>query len=154
MNRREYVIVSGTALCPPLVAGCTEDETDSDSGEANVGGDGGEGDGSGSAETTNSGDTVSQSATDDRPDFEILEHEFYRETFSGVRGTARNNTDSELSYAQVEVTFLDEADTQIGEGLDNVSELAAGRSWEFDCVYLGNSPERIASYEIEASTGF
>ncbi|MUV90388.1 hypothetical protein GJ629_11150 [Halapricum sp. CBA1109] len=86
---------------------------------------------------------------------EILDHSFYQEEFtSGVRGTAVNNTDGELSYVEANATFLDADGTQIGEGLDNVTDLAAGREWEFDCMFLGDDPSRIAEYEIEVSEGF
>lgn len=88
-------------------------------------------------------------------DLEILDHELYEDDFSaGVEGTVRNNSDEEMSYVEVQAVFLDEEGTQIGDSIDNVNDLAADREWEFDCMFLGDDPGRIDSYEIEASTGF
>ena len=50
--------------------------------------------------------------------------------------------------------FLDADGTQIGEGLDNVSDLAAGREWQFECAYLDSDADQIEEYEIEVTTGF
>jgi len=127
------------------LAGCSEDEGDSGGGDAN----GNSGDsGSGDSNNGNGG-------SNDQPDVEILNHEFYEDEFTvGVRGTAVNNTDSELGYVEAEAVFLDSEGTQIGEGLDNVTDLAAGREWEFDCMFTGQDESRIDSYEIDVSTGF
>jgi hypothetical protein len=146
MNRRQYLTTAVTAVGGVALAGCSE-EGDADEGNAN-GGDPGNGDTGGG--NSGGGDT----GGDDQPDVEIQSHEFYEEQFSaGVRGTAQNTTDRELSYVEAEAVFLDSEGTQIGEGLDNVSDLAAGRTWEFDCMFLGEDASRIASYEIEVSTG-
>ncbi|ELY72635.1 hypothetical protein C487_18266 [Natrinema pallidum DSM 3751] len=91
----------------------------------------------------------------DQSDVEILDHEFYDEGFqSSVRGTAVNNADRELSYVEATATFLDADGTQIGEGPDNVNDLAAGREWEFDCMYTSQDASRIEEYEVEVSLGF
>jgi len=129
LNRRRYLATIGTTVSALTLAGCSEDDSvDSGNGSS---GDGG----------------------NDQSDVEILNHEFYEEEFSsGVRGTAVNNTDNELSYVEATATFLDSEGTQIGEGLDNVSDLAAGREWEFDCMYTGQDDSRIEDYEVEVST--
>ena len=134
LNRRRYLATLGTTASALALAGCSEsDSGDSGSGDSNGGDSGG----------------------NDQPDVEILSHEFYEEEFSsGVRGTAVNNTDSELSYVEATATFLDSEGTQIGEGLDNVSDLAGGREWEFDCMFTGQDASRIEEYEVEVSTGF
>lgn len=140
VSRRRYLATVSAAVGGVALAGCSDDEGDAGAGGAD--GDGGDGDG-GSGDGNGS------------PDVEILDHEFYQEQFqSGVRGTARNNTDRELGYVEAEAVFLDENGTQIGDGIDNVTDLAAGREWEFECMYLDDDPERIDSYEIEVSTGF
>jgi len=159
MQRRKYLVALGTTASTLALAGCTSDDGgDSSGGDANGdssdsssdsdnsgnGDDGGDSDGGNSG----NGDT-------ERPDVEILSDEFYEEEFTaGVRGTAVNNTDRELSYVEATAVFLDSEGTQIGEGLDNVSDLAAGREWEFDCLFTGSDSSRIDTYEIEVSTGF
>jgi hypothetical protein len=149
------------------ISGCSADESDTDTGDVGGNGNGDAdtdtdtdtdtgGNGNGDADTDTDTDTdTGGNGNGDQPDFEILEHTFFQEQYSeGVRGTARNNTDSEFGYAEVEVVFLDDSGTQIGDGLDNVTDLAADRSWEFECLFLGDDASRIDSYEIEASTGF
>lgn len=144
--RRAFLGTAATAVGLGL-AGCSEDDTgDADGGDANDDED----------ETDDeNGDAGSGGGDTGQPDIEILDHSFYQEEFtSGVRGTAVNNTDSELSYVEANARFLDANGTQIGEGLDNVSDLAAGREWEFDCMFLGDDPSRIEEYEVEVSEGF
>ena len=165
MNRRTYLRVTGTALAATGLAGCSGDG-DSGAGDADGGGSGdADGGGSGDADSGGSGDADSGGSGDgsgsgsdgsgSQSKVEITAHEFYSEEFSqGVKGTLRNNTDTELGYVEVEAVFLDAEGTQIGDGIDNVTDLAAGRAWEFDCMFLGDNPERIDRYEIEASTGF
>jgi len=142
INRRQYLGTVTATVGALALAGCSEENGDS-----------GGGDTSGNSDNTDDGGAANDN--NDQPDVELLDHEFYEDQFSvGVRGTAVNNTDSELSYVEAEAVFLDESGTQIGDGLDNVNDLAAGREWEFDCMFLGNDESRIDSYEIEVSSGF
>jgi hypothetical protein len=122
LNRRQYLATLGTATGALALAGCSESESgDISGGNAN----GNSGDSASGDAGNGGGDSGSGN---DQPDVEILEDLFYEEEFSaGVRGTAVNNTDSELSYVEATATFLDEEGTQIGEGLDNVNGLVAGR---------------------------
>ncbi|WP_050031461.1 FxLYD domain-containing protein [Natrinema altunense] len=157
LNRRRYLGSLGTTAITLALAGCTSDESDSDEGNAN--GNSGDSDTSDSGNNNgdnNGGDTNSgDNGDDNQSDVEILDHEFYEEEFqSGVRGTAINNADRELSYVEATATFLDADGTQIGEGLDNVNDLAAGREWEFDCMYTSQDASRIEEYEVEVSVGF
>jgi len=146
LNRRRYLATIGTTASALALAGCSEDDS-GDSGGGDANGDGGDSDNGNNDNSGNGGN--------DQPDVEILNHEFYEEEFSsGVRGTAVNNTDSELSYVEATATFLDADGTQIGEGLDNVSDLAGGREWEFDCMFTGQDAGRIEEYEVEVTTGF
>jgi dipeptidyl aminopeptidase/acylaminoacyl peptidase len=142
MNRREYLVGAGGVASSMLLAGCSsEEESNRQDGDANNGGGSGGGNGDANQDTTQSGKSV-----------EILNHEWYEEDFSsGVRGTIENLTDNELSYVEVKAYFLDSEGTQIGEGLDNFSDLAGGRKAEFECVFLGDDASRVDSYEIETS---
>jgi len=161
LNRRRYLATLGTTASALALAGCSEsDSGDSGGGDANNNsGDSSNGNSDNSGGDSNSGNNNDGNRGDgggnDQPDVEILNHEFYEEEFSsGVRGTAVNNTDSELSYVEATATFLDADGTQIGEGLDNVSDLAGGREWEFECMFTGQDESRIEEYEVEVSTGF
>lgn len=140
INRRRYILTSSAVIGSLALSGCSGDDP-SDTAEGNP--------------ESNNGGSEGGNSGNEQSEVEILEHSFYEEQFtSGVIGTARNNTDNELNYVEVNAVFLDGEGTQIGEGLDNVSELAAGRTWEFDCMFLGENSGRIEQYEIEASTGF
>ncbi|MFC4407979.1 FxLYD domain-containing protein [Haloarchaeobius iranensis] len=160
LNRRRYLATLGTTASALALAGCTEDGGDSGGGDANDNsGDSSNGNSDNSGGDSNSGNSNDGNSGDggsnEQPDVEILNHEFYEEEFSsGVRGTAVNNTDSEISYVEATATFLDSEGTQIGEGLDNVSDLAAGREWQFECMFTGQEESRIEEYEVEVTTGF
>lgn len=151
-TRRRLFLRTVTGLgVTAVLAGCTEDEADTGGGDASNAGDT-----TGDTESDEATDTSGEQAdSDGAPDVEILSHEFYDEEYeSGVRGTAVNTTDRELSYVEANARFVDADGTQIGEGLDNVTDLAADRKWEFECMYLDTDPERIDSYEIEVGAGF
>jgi hypothetical protein len=154
LNRRRYLTAVGTTASALALAGCSESDSGDSSGGNVDNSNSGNGNSSGGGSNSGNGNS-GNSDGGDQPDVEILNDEFYEEQFqAGVRGTAVNNTDSELSYVEATATFLDSEGTQIGEGLDNVSDLAAGREWEFDCLYTGQDPERVDSYEVEVTTGF
>lgn len=92
---------------------------------------------------------------DDTPDdaqlVELVEHEWYEETFgSGVAGRAENISGQELSFVEVEVTFFDEENEQLGEGSDNTSPLEEDDTWEFDVEFSGDTVS-MYSYEIEVN---
>jgi len=70
---------------------------------------------------------------------------------NGVEGVAQNTADDVIDYAEIRVVFLDVEGVQVGEGLDNVTELAAGRKFEFDCMFTGDDWSAVSDYEIEAS---
>lgn len=150
-NRRKCLATIGTTVSALALAGCLEEgDSDSDSGDVNDNGGNSNGGDSDNGDNGDSGNGGS-----DQPDIELLEHEFYQEDFTeGVRGTAVNNTDSELGYVEANAVFLDESGTQIADGIDNVTDLAAGREWEFECLFLGSDASRIDRYEIEVSSGF
>ena len=62
------------------------------------------------------------------------------------RIVAKNVADEMLSYAEVSVVFLDEDGQQLGDNIDNTSDLAPGREWQFELPYLGEGD--FASYEL------
>lgn len=67
----------------------------------------------------------------------------------GVRGTAVNEGDGEISYTQIEAKFYNARDTRIGSGMDNINGLGPGRTWEFECLYMGMDGDRVDSYKLE-----
>lgn len=164
MRRRTYLTLAGTTLTAAL-AGCTEESDERESGGT---------DGSDNTETDtepeddNTDDdseteTDSEGGEDETADdgsgdgddsddpVEILEHEWYNngQFDVGVTGQVENISGEELTYVGVEVYFLDEEGVQFEEGLDNTTDLADGRIWEFDAGYLGDDPQRVDEYEIE-----
>lgn len=93
-------------------------------------------------------ETSSFEITRPEPKLEVIRAERYSDTYdSGVRGTAKNVSDQELSYAEVTVIFLDGSGRQLDSSFDNTSDLAPGREWQFDVMYWGN--EDFADFEIK-----
>lgn len=131
MNRRQIVSVVGSTLIVPI-AGCSStDETEREQGSADGNGD----------STSNQDELV-----------ELLEHEFYEgEREVGIRGQVENISDEELSFVEAEAFFLDSEGVQFAEGFTNVEYLPAGRIWEFETGFLGDEPDRIEDYEIQAA---
>jgi len=151
MQRRTLLATTGTVLSA-AIAGCgSSDPSDRQEGSADDGsGEGSADDGSGEGSADDGSGEGSADESESEQQIELLDHEFYEEEFSsGVSGTVENVSGEVLSYVEVQVYFLDSEGTQIGEGLDNTSDLAEGRRWEFDAAYLDSDPERIDTYEIE-----
>jgi hypothetical protein len=80
---------------------------------------------------------------------ELNEHDFQMrgQYNSAVVGTVENITDTELSMVSVEIAFVDSEGTQFAESLDSVTDLAAGRTWEFEAL-LTEEPHRVDDYDI------
>jgi len=156
MHRRRYLAL--TAATVAGVAGCTEDEGETEQGSANSGSTGNAESGStDNAESGSTGNAESGSASGSggsgvAEKVDLLEHEWYDEQFqSGVRGKAKNISDSELEYLKIKVVFLDADGVQIGDNFDNVTELAAGRTWQFETWFLGDDASAVDNYEITPS---
>jgi len=85
--------------------------------------------------------------TQPKPKLEIISESRYSDQYNtGVRGVARNVADQPLAYAEVSAVFLDSDGAQVGDGLDNTSDLASGREWQFDCQFLAG--DGFAAYEL------
>lgn len=142
MRRRNFIATIG-ATSTLAIAGCSSQESERQEGSA---------DGSSGESSSDDGSAGNSGGSSEQEQLvELVNHEFYNEgQFSiGVEGTLENVSGEELSYVAVNVYFLDSEGTQIGEGLDNTNDLAAGRTWEFDATYLDDEGDRIENYEIE-----
>lgn len=149
MHRRQLLKATGVGSLA-LLAGCSDsdgDGGDRQGGDANNNDDGG---GGGGEDTASPTETPTADAGSDQM-IEVLEHEFYDDGSyeTGVKGTLENVSGQELSYVEVKAFFLDGDGTQIGEGLDNTTDLAADRKWKFDCVYLDDNGSEIEEYELK-----
>ena len=140
MNRRQCLTLTA-ALAAGSLAGCTGSADAPASSNAGA-------DSSGDADTTA---TKTATPKPKAEDVEILSHEPYTEEYGGfgVRGEAKNVSGGTLSYVAIETVFLDAEGTQVAEGLDNVTELAADRTWAFDSMAMSTiDPSTVDSYEI------
>lgn len=98
-------------------------------------------------EKVSESETVDFTLTEPEPKLEIVSSERYTEEYSeGVRGVARNVSEEVLAYAEVSAVFLDSDGAQVGDGIDNTSDLQPGRKWRFDCSYLGDAD--FSGYEL------
>lgn len=69
-----------------------------------------------------------------------------------VRGTAKNVSSSNLSYAEVRVKFYDAAGNLLDTSLDNVLDLGPGETWNFEVIYFGSG--NVKNYEIGVGSTF
>ncbi|MFC7216242.1 FxLYD domain-containing protein [Saliphagus sp. GCM10025334] len=157
MFRRKLLATGGTLLSLTIAGCASSDDGNGDREEGATDDGNGNGNGNGEDSGNGNGDDSSQESSDDdgsaeeEKQVEVLEHEWYNNGSydAGVKGRLENVSGEELSYVGIEVFFLDEEGTQIGEGLDNTTDLAEGRVWEFDAGYLDDDPQRVDSYEIK-----
>jgi len=84
---------------------------------------------------------------------EILRHNGQVSQYGTVSvvGTAQNTSDSTVGYAQIEAKFLGPGGARLGTGLANISDLAPGRRWNFECVGIGVGGERVTDYEVSVA---
>lgn len=139
MDRRAF-LASAASCIGIALAGCTSDSGDTQREQGQPGDDGSSDGGSSTGEDESGGDNP----------VELLSHEWYnRGQFdTGVTGQVENVSDSELTYVEVSATFMDSEGVQFEESLANVSDLAAGRVWEFEAMFLGDDPSRVDTYEV------
>lgn len=143
MQRRHYLGVLGTAL----LAGCGSDTDDApeDSSGGTVGGDQPTDGGGGGTTTAGGGD---------QPDVVIVEDSLEAGSTGlvSVVGTARNASDSEISYIEITARLYDADDTRLTESFDNASDVPSGQEFAFEIMTSVEESE-VERYEVEASTG-
>ena len=67
---------------------------------------------------------------------------------SYVTGVIKNNTDSDRSFVQVTFPCYDKDGNKLGDALDNVQDLGAGKTWKFKAMYLGENVEGL-TFDLE-----
>lgn len=70
-----------------------------------------------------------------------------------ITGKLTNNTESEVSYIQVEYNLYDAEGAQVGTALANTNNLQPGGVWKFEAIGTA-SPDEVASFELIDVTGF
>jgi len=87
---------------------------------------------------------------------EILSHHMTTGEYGNVivEGQAKNVGGSNLAYAEVRVKFYDSAGSLIDTSLDNINDLGANETWNFEVFYLGMHEEEVATYEIGVGSCF
>lgn len=165
MERRKFLTILGAGAIAS-VAGCTSEDSDPEDRETGTtdsdgpaeapadsddtgDSDGNSADDSGDTDDSQTG-TADGDGSEDEQQVEVLTHEWYEEEYSaGVQGEIENVSGETLSYVEVSVYFLDSEGRQIGDSLANTSDLAPGRVWAFDVMYLGSDADQVENYEIE-----
>lgn len=69
-----------------------------------------------------------------------------------ICGTILNNSDRNLSYAEVSVNLYDASGATIGSNLDNINDLEAGKKWKFEITITTDRP--VANYKISGISGY
>lgn len=67
---------------------------------------------------------------------------------SYVTGVIKNNTNSDRSYVQVTFPCYDKDGNKLGDAMDNVQDLGAGKTWKFKAMYIGESVEGM-TFDLE-----
>lgn len=80
----------------------------------------------------------------------ILSHEMTYGEYGNliVTGIAENTAGKQLSYAEINVKFLDSEGVLIDNWLDNVNDLDAGEKWKFEVIYPSLDSGEVADYKI------
>jgi hypothetical protein len=63
-----------------------------------------------------------------------------------IVGTAQNTGSKEMEYAEVDVKFYDSYGNLIDSSLDNINNLGAGETWNFEVYFLGSGT--VGTYTI------
>jgi len=77
-------------------------------------------------------------------DAKVTEANYYK-----LVGNVVNNGSKAYSYVEVDLNFYDKAGTLVGNGLDNVHDLEAGKNWQFSV----NFPSGSDHYKLVRVTG-
>lgn len=162
MNRRSVLRTMGGALAVSFgLAGCTGDGTSDSTAQGSTGSDSGSGSGSDSDSSDGQSSSQSSSSTSDQYDYyesgvgltNIGPTEGEYGNLS-LTGTATNTTDTELSYVQISVAFLDETDAQVGTSMANTNNLAPGQRWRWEAMYMDMDTSAVASATITGIDAF
>lgn len=68
-----------------------------------------------------------------------------------ICGTILNNSDRNLSYAQISINLYDANDALIESAMDNINNLGAGEKWKFEVGILTDKP--IKKYKVKEIIG-
>jgi hypothetical protein len=131
--------LTGTALTL-TIAGCTGDDTgDEENAQTPT-----------ETATATATTTATETPANVSDYLDLLEVQGYNEGEyeRGFRGRVENISDRAAQYAAVEIVYLTGDGVRIGEGLDNVTNLSAGRVWSFDIPYTGDRWYEIDNYEV------
>jgi hypothetical protein len=87
---------------------------------------------------------------------QILSHSMTTNEYGNivVKGTAKNISSSNFSYAEIKVKFYDASGALLDTWLDNINDLGPGETWSFEVMYLGLDTEKVKSYQIGVGTIF
>lgn len=94
------------------------------------------------------GPSTSESSGADVEDLELLDYTTTTEGYVRyVIGHIKNNSAKTYSYVQVDINTY-AGDTQVGSSLANVTNLAAGDTWEFKAVILEDNADSFRIVNI------
>lgn len=163
LTRRKLLAgLSGASVI--ALAGCTEEDTSEPSGGSENSDDGQSSDDSQSSDDESSGDGGSSDQQERPPGarwydsnteigvLEDVEADVDSIGIVYIRGIAKNFSDTDYDYVQLEWELYDDSDRKIADGLANTSRLAADQEWRFEASAA--NAEDVSSYTLVNITAY
>lgn len=98
-------------------------------------------------------ESTTQTINKRKAELEVLEHSMcYNDYAKYICGTIINNTNRNISYAQVDINLYDRDNTLVDNTFDSITDLEANGKWKFKAPILYEYG--VASYKIKDVTGF
>ena len=105
-----------------------------------------------SSSSSDQQDSPTQKITVDPDSFSATVDEIAGYYYITITGTATNTSGKNFSYASVSFSVFDSDGAQIGNAIDNISNLPAGTTWKFSAMGVLQSPP--ATYRLTDITAF
>lgn len=77
-----------------------------------------------------------------------VEYNEYLGYSATIKGTAKNTTNKNYSYASIEFTVYDADGNNLGTAWTNINNLASGDTWQFEASLLSFPSSRPTSYKL------
>lgn len=144
---RRTAITGVGGLVIAAIAGCTEDDDDSDTANGDDSSNNGDGSDGGTSDDSDGGN--GSDGTVEILDHEVVEPEFG--SYIEIHGEIQNNTGEEQSYIEIEAVFFDSDGTRVDDSFTNFTDVPDGQTIAYELITTVE-PDEFDTYELETST--